>query len=86
MSGIYGSVLPGGSIEQFGDYQEWLEDREVSNYKEFQEIWLFCFPDEEYWYSFTAIERKEERYRGIFLMDSTHKEHFRNMVGNRMMQ
>ena len=67
MSGIYGSVLPGGAIEQFGDYQEWLEDREVSNYKEFQEIWLFCFPDEEYWYSFTAIERKEERYRGIFL-------------------
>ena len=44
MSGIYGSVLPGGAIEQFGDYQEWLEDREVSNYKEFQEIWLFCFP------------------------------------------
>ena len=59
---------PRGSIERFGDYQEWLGDGEISNYKEFQEIWLSCFPDEEYWYSFTAIERKEERYRGIFLI------------------
>lgn len=56
---------PRGSIEQFGDYREWLEDGEVSSYKEFQEIWLSCFPDEEYWYFFTAIERKEEQYRGI---------------------
>lgn len=56
---------PRDSIEQFGDYQEWPEDGEVSNYKEFRKIWLSCFPDEEYWYSFTAIERKGEQYRGV---------------------
>lgn len=58
---------PRGPIEKFGDYQEWLGAREVSNYEEFQEIWLSDFPDEEYWYPFTAIERKEDQYRGIFL-------------------
>lgn len=57
---------PRGFIEQFRDYQEWLEDREVSNYEEFRELWLSYFPDEEYWYSFTAIEQKEAQYRGIF--------------------
>ena len=57
--------VPRGSIEQFGDYREWLEDGEVTSYKEFQEIWLSYFPDEKYWYSFTAIEREEEQYRGI---------------------
>lgn len=58
---------PRGSIEQFGDYQEWLENEKVSSYEEFQEIWLSCFPDEEYWYSCTIIERKEEQYRAILL-------------------
>ena len=58
---------PRGPIEKFGDYQEWLGTGEVSNYEEFQEIWLSYFPDEEYWYPFTAIERKEDQYRGIFL-------------------
>ena len=58
---------PRGPIEKFGDYQEWLGAGEVSNYEEFQEIWLSYFPDEEYWYPFTAIERKEDQYRGIFL-------------------
>lgn len=56
---------PRGSIKQFGNYQEWLEDGEGSNYEEFREIWLSYFPDENYWYSFTIIERKEEQYRGI---------------------
>ena len=58
---------PRGPIEKFGDYQEWLGAGEVSNNEEFQEIWLSYFPDEEYWYPFTAIERKEDQYRGIFL-------------------
>lgn len=51
-------LAPCGPIEKFGDYQEWLEDGEVSSYEEFPGIWLSCFPDEEYWYPFTAIERK----------------------------
>ena len=58
---------PRGPIEKFEDYQEWLENGEVSNYEEFREIWLSCFPDEEYWYPFTTIERQEDQYRGIFL-------------------
>lgn len=58
---------PRGSIKQFGNYQEWLEDGEGSNYEEFRQIWLSYFPDEEYWYSFTAIERNKEQYRGILL-------------------
>lgn len=56
-----------GLLEKFGDYQECLEDGEVSSHEEFREIWLSCFPDEEYWYPFTAIERQKDQYRGIFL-------------------
>lgn len=56
-----------GSIERFGDYQECLEVGAVSNYKEFQELWLSYFPSKEYWYPFTAIERQEDQYRGILL-------------------
>lgn len=57
---------PRGPIEKFGVYQEWLEDGEISSYEEFQEVWLSYFPDEECWYPFTAIERQEDGYRGIF--------------------
>lgn len=56
---------PRGSIERFGDYQEWLRVGNISSYKEFRKIWLSYFPDENYWYSFTIIERKEDQYRGI---------------------
>lgn len=58
---------PRGPIEKFGDYKEWLDDGEVESFDEFQRIWLDFYPEETCWFPFTAIERQENEYRGIFL-------------------
>jgi len=39
-----------GSIDDFGDYEDYLEYGEVENCEEFKEIWLMHYPDDQKWY------------------------------------
>ncbi|MCL2711803.1 MAG: hypothetical protein FWD37_00805 [Methanomassiliicoccaceae archaeon] len=48
-------TVPRGTIEDFGDYDEYLECEEVSNHKEFEELWLYHYPKPVKWYEFTAV-------------------------------
>lgn len=50
-----------GNIEDFGDYNELLEEGEVSDYDDFVEYWRSEYPDEKKWYSFAVA-----RYREVF--------------------
>lgn len=46
--------VPRGNIEDFGDYEKYLEEEEVSNYEEFVEIWKDYYPKETKWYKFAV--------------------------------
>jgi len=50
-----------GKIEDYGDYNDFLEEEVVSNYDEFVEYWQSEYPDEKKWYSFAVA-----RYREVF--------------------
>lgn len=39
-----------GPIEEFGDYDELLEEGEVDSRSEFEELWNVYYPDETVWY------------------------------------
>ena len=58
--------VPRGPIEDFGNYEEMLEDGEVDNYEQFVQYWKDSFPDEYEWINFGVIENSEG-YKGIFL-------------------
>jgi hypothetical protein len=51
-----------GSIEQFGDYDDYFESGEVENYQEFEDYWLDFYPEEKKWYSLTVSRYQEGRY------------------------
>lgn len=56
-----------GTIEDFGDYEDWYENDEVGSYEEFEELWKLYFPDDEEWYHFSAVEDQSIGYRAIFI-------------------
>lgn len=56
-----------GPIEAFGSFKEMQEDEEVSSYEEYVELWKESYPDEHYWYNFTAVRHSDNEYRGVFL-------------------
>lgn len=58
--------VPRGPIEDFGNYEEMLEDGEVDNYEQFVQYWTDSFPDEYEWINFGVIENSDG-YKGIFL-------------------
>jgi hypothetical protein len=43
-------TAPRGSIEEFGDYENYLEDGEVESREEFEEIRLSEYPETQKWY------------------------------------
>ena len=53
-------VADRGSIEDFGDLDEYLEEEYVENAAEFEELWRAEYPEEKVWMELLAIE--EERY------------------------
>ena len=55
-----------GPIEAYGDCQEAIEEGVVDNAQEFQDDWEYEYPDEEYWYSFSAYE-DESGYKQVFI-------------------
>lgn len=54
-----------GAIEDFGNYDEWLEDEMVNNYEEFVQWWEDEYPEEEIWFNLVTIKRDD--YEAIFL-------------------
>lgn len=59
--------VPRGDIEDYGDYKEFLEEDEVSNYEEFVEMWEYYYPEKTKWYEFLVTTYKKEYY---FFVDS----------------
>ncbi len=57
-----------GSIEDFGDYEEFLESGEVSNKQDFEELWRYYYPEKHKWFSFSITQYASVRY---FFIDST---------------
>lgn len=51
-----------GGIEDFGDYEEYLEVGEVSNKEEFIDLWKFYYPDELKWFKFSVSNYKDGYY------------------------
>ena len=56
-----------GAIEDFGSFEELLEDGQVENFEEFETWWHSEFPEEVEWFHFAACEDQEIGYRAIFL-------------------
>jgi len=44
-----------GSINDFGSYEEYIEEDIVRDHKEFVELWEYYYPDEKKWYNLTFI-------------------------------
>ena len=56
-----------GPIEDFGDFDEWLESGEVNSREEFESWWLSEYPTEKVWYHFGAVEEEDIGYRMVTL-------------------
>ena len=51
-----------GTIEDFGDYNEYLEYGDVESREEFQNLWLAYYPDELKWYKLTFTMFRDSAY------------------------
>ncbi|WP_352422209.1 hypothetical protein [Proteiniphilum sp.] len=54
-----------GSIEEFGDYDDYLENEMVENREDFEELWKAYYPDPVKWYLFSVSRYNEEYFIGI---------------------
>ena len=45
-----------GSVDDFGNYEEWLENGEVENYTEFEQLWKDECPNETEWFHFRKLQ------------------------------
>lgn len=70
-----------GRIEDFGDYNEYLENGEVNNMKDFEDLWHYYYPDETKWYNFAISKYADVHYFYIdskltfqFKLDDTNSE------------
>ena len=51
-----------GKIEDFGDFQEYLDEEEVENEQDFREMWLDYYPAKQKWYKFTVSKYQNVLY------------------------
>ena len=51
-----------GSIEEFGDYREYIESGDVDSYEQFEEMWLYDYPEAVNWYAFVLCHFREDYY------------------------
>ena len=51
-----------GTIEDFGDFNEYLEWGDVENHEEFCDLWRCYYPDELKWYKLTFISYEDVYY------------------------
>ena len=56
-----------GTIGDFGNFDEMLEDGEIDSREEFEQWWKDECPNETEWFNFTAVEDTDIGYRAIFL-------------------
>ena len=49
-------IVPRGAIEDFGDYDEMVEDGEVESREEYESLWKSTYPDENCWYEVVIVE------------------------------
>jgi len=59
--------IPRGSIEDYGDYEEFLEEEMVRNYEDFVELWEGDYHEASKWYEFSVLTYNKEHY---FFVDS----------------
>ena len=52
--------IPRGTLEDFGDFQQILDDGEVKSREEFEELWHEEYPDEYKWYQLFLVESLRE--------------------------
>ena len=51
-----------GKIEDFGDFDEYLEEGEVDDKQSFEELWQYYYPDKIKWYNFVISKYAEVYY------------------------
>ena len=51
-----------GTIEDYGDYENWIDEGAVENYQEFEKAWHEEFPEETCWYQLHAYKDPEDGY------------------------
>jgi hypothetical protein len=51
-----------GNLADFGDYDEYLEAGEVENKKDFEDLWLYYYPEPTKWYAFAVAEYNDVIY------------------------
>ena len=53
--------IPRGTIEDFGDYETFREEELVDSYEEFEQEWMYYYPDPVKWYRIaTAVLPESE--------------------------
>lgn len=62
-------MIPRGTIDDFDDYEEMLEEGEVSFQEEYLNLWEKEYPSEICWYELVIAEH--DRYRGVSLDNRT---------------
>ena len=56
---------PRGSLADYGDYEEYLEDGAVDSVEEFEALWRADYPQETVWYRFAATEDAAYGFRMV---------------------
>ena len=56
---------PRGSLADYGDYEEYLEDGAVDSEEEFEALWRADYPQETVWYHFAATEDAAYGFRMV---------------------
>ena len=56
---------PRGSLADYGDYEEYLEDGAVDSVEEFEALWRADYPQETVWYHFAATEDATYGFRMV---------------------
>ena len=56
---------PRGSLADYGDYEEYLEDGAVDSEEEFEALWRADYPQETVWYHFAATEDATYGFRMV---------------------
>jgi hypothetical protein len=51
-----------GSIENFGDFEEYVESGEVNSLDEFLELWKAYYPEKTKWYKFQTAKFRDDLY------------------------
>ena len=63
-------TIPRGNISDYGNYEEFVQDEIVSNYKEFETMWKRDYPNDIYWYKLSTIsfmQKDDKEFKAIFL-------------------